>query len=189
MRYLTVYCGASPGQRPAHRRAAASFGRALAAAGLGLVYGGASTGLMGAVADAALHGGASVIGVMPQDLARHEVAHQGLTRLEVTSGMHERKARMVELGDAFVALPGGFGTADEFFEVLTWAQLGLHTKPCALLDTDGFFQPLLAYLRHAADEGFVHRRYLDNVIVRSEPRELLDALAHHRSLPHLFSAL
>ncbi|MFI1166965.1 TIGR00730 family Rossman fold protein [Streptomyces sp. NPDC020801] len=187
MRHVTVYCGASRGRRSSHHHAAAQFGRTVAALGLGIVYGGASTGLMGAVADAALEGGAPVVGVIPEKLVGHEVAHQGLTRLEVVPDMHARKARMIELGDAFVALPGGFGTVDEFFEVLTWAQLGLHGKPCALLDTDGFFQPLLGYLRHAADEGFVHQRYLDNVIVRADPGDLLDSLAHHRSLPHLFS--
>lgn len=189
MRHITVYCGASHGRRPAHRQAAAELGSALAEAGLGLVYGGASTGLMGAVADAALAGGGTVTGVIPEDLVRHEVAHLGLSRLEVVSGMHERKARMVELGDAFVAMPGGFGTADELFEVLTWAQLGLHGKPCALLDTDGFFQPLLAFLRHAADEGFVHQRYLDNIIVSDSPREILAAFARHQALPHLFAGV
>ncbi|GAA2239740.1 MULTISPECIES: LOG family protein [Kitasatospora] len=188
MRHITVYCGASQGRRPSHRLAATEFGRLIAESGLGLVYGGASTGLMGAVADAALAGGAPVTGVIPEDLVRHEVAHPGLTRLETVSSMHERKARMVELGDAFVALPGGFGTADEFFEVLTWAQLGLHGKPCALLDTDGFFQPLLTFLRHAADEGFVHQRYLDNIIVSAHPQEILESFSSHRALPHLFAA-
>lgn len=187
MRYVTVYCGASRGRRSSHQHAAAQFGRTIAALGLGIVYGGASTGLMGVVADAALENGAPVVGVIPEKLVGHEVAHQGLTRLEIVPDMHARKARMIELGDAFVALPGGFGTVDEFFEVLTWAQLGLHGKPCALLDTDGFFQPLLGYLQHAAAEGFVHQRYLDNVIVQADPGDLLDSLAHHRSLPHLFS--
>jgi uncharacterized protein (TIGR00730 family) len=187
LRHITVYCGASYGRRPSHQRAAAEFGRALAESGLGLVYGGASTGLMGAVADAALANGGTVTGIIPEDLVRHEVAHRGLSRLEVVSGMHERKARMVELGDAFVALPGGFGTADELFEVLTWAQLGLHQKPCALLDTDGFFQPLLAFLHHAAEEGFVHQRYLDNIIVSSSPQEILVSFSRHQALPHLFA--
>ncbi|MFJ5712439.1 TIGR00730 family Rossman fold protein [Streptomyces sp. NPDC093105] len=188
MRHITVYCGASSGHRPSYVESAADFGRRIASLGLGLVYGGAGGGLMGALADAALEGGAPVIGVIPEHLVAHEVAHPGLTRLDVVSGMHARKARMIELGDAFVALPGGFGTVDELFEVLTWAQLGLHGKPCGLLDVDGYFQPLLAYVRHAVDEGFVRKPYLDNIVVASDPGELLDALGRHRSLPHLFSA-
>ncbi|MFD4374300.1 TIGR00730 family Rossman fold protein [Streptomyces sp. NPDC058486] len=188
MRHITVYCGASSGLRPSYADAAADFGGRIATLGLGLVYGGAGGGLMGTLADAALAGGAPVIGVIPEHLVAHEVAHPGLTRLDVVPGMHARKARMIELGDAFVALPGGFGTFDELFEVLTWAQLGLHGKPCGLLDVDGYFQPLLAYVRHAVEEGFVRRQYLDNIAISSDPGELLDALAHHRSLPHLFSA-
>ncbi|MFG3284533.1 TIGR00730 family Rossman fold protein [Streptomyces sp. NPDC048111] len=188
MRHITVYCGASSGRQASYTQAAAGFGAEVASLGLGLVYGGASTGLMGTVADAALAKGASVIGVMPAQLVAHEVAHRGLTRLEVVNDMHERKSRMIELGDAFVALPGGFGTFDEFFEVLTWAQLGLHAKPCALLDVDGYFQPLLAYLRHAVEEGFVQQRYLDNVVVSAEPGELLSLLGTRPGLPHLFAA-
>jgi uncharacterized protein (TIGR00730 family) len=149
VRRVTVFCGASSGSS-LHLRAAAEFGRVVAEAGLELVYGGAQVGLMGAVADAALRGGAAVTGVIPRHLARHEIRHTGLTRLLVVEDMHQRKARMAELGDAFVALPGGLGTAEEFFEILTWAQIGLHDKPCALLDTGGFYRPLLAFLAHAA---------------------------------------
>lgn len=134
-------------------------------------------GLMGAVADAALRGGAAVTGVIPRHLARHEIRHTGLTRLLVVEDMHQRKARMAELGDAFVALPGGLGTAEEFFEALTWAQIGLHDKPCALLDTDGFYQPLLALLAHAAAEGFMSRRDVDGIVVCARPGDLLPRLA------------
>ncbi|MEU5025295.1 TIGR00730 family Rossman fold protein [Streptomyces milbemycinicus] len=177
LRRITVFCGASSGCRPVHLRAAAEFGRAVAEAGLELVYGGARVGLMGAVADAALRGGATVTGVIPRHLARHEIRHTGLTRLLVVEDMHQRKARMAELGDAFVALPGGLGTAEEFFETLTWAQIGLHDKPCALLDTDGFYQPLLVFLAHAAAEGFVSRRDVDGIVVCERPGDLLPRLA------------
>ncbi|WP_327701633.1 TIGR00730 family Rossman fold protein [Streptomyces decoyicus] len=183
---VTVYCGASLGEHPAYADAARQLGQALARSGMNLVYGGASTGLMGCVADAALLGGSRVTGVIPQSLVRHEVAHTALTDLRVVRTMHERKALMAELGDAFVAMPGGFGTAEELFEVLTWAQLGLHSKPCALLNTNGYYTPLLRFLEHAADEGFVHRRYLGNVIVEDDPHVLLSRLASHRALPHLF---
>ncbi|WP_409471688.1 TIGR00730 family Rossman fold protein [Streptomyces sp. HC307] len=186
MLHITVFCGASPGHHPVHLEAATAFGRLLVEADLGLVYGGASTGLMGALADAVLSNGGRAIGVMPHDLVRHEVAHAGLTQLHVVDSMHERKARMADLGDAFVALPGGFGTAEELFEILTWAQLGLHDKPCALLDTNGFYSPLLAFLRHAVNEGFIHQRYLDNVIVCDRPQDVLVQLTKHRALPHLF---
>ncbi|MFV2013575.1 MULTISPECIES: TIGR00730 family Rossman fold protein [unclassified Micromonospora] len=188
MRYITVFCGASTGRRQVHLEAATAFATTLAQAGFGLVYGGASTGLMGAIADAALAAGAQVVGVMPRSLVCHEVAHQRLTRLHVVDSMHERKALMAELGDAFVALPGGFGTAEEFFEVLTWAQLGLHGKPCAMLDVDGFYGTLLQFLRNAVDEGFVHRRYLDNVIVGRNAEDILDRLTRFDPLPGLFDA-
>ncbi|MFI7026803.1 TIGR00730 family Rossman fold protein [Micromonospora sp. NPDC049900] len=186
MHYITVFCGASTGWRRVHLEAATAFATTLARAGLGLVYGGASTGLMGAIADTALAAGAPVIGIIPQSLVRHEVAHRGLTELHIVESMHERKAMMADLGDAFVALPGGFGTADEFFEALTWSQLGLHTKPCAMLDTDGFYTPLLHFLRTAVDEGFVQGRYLDNLIVARDAEELLPRLASHVALPGLF---
>lgn len=183
---VTVYCGASLGGHPEYADAARRLGEALARAGMDLVYGGASTGLMGQVADAALGGGSRVTGVIPHSLVRFEVAHTELTDLRVVENMHQRKSLMAELGDAFVALPGGFGTAEELFEVLTWAQLGLHAKPCALLNTNDYYTPLLTFLRHAAQEGFVHQRYLDNVIVEDDPHRLLARLEGHRALPHLF---
>ncbi|MFJ5047552.1 TIGR00730 family Rossman fold protein [Streptomyces sp. NPDC098077] len=183
---VTVYCGASLGKHPGYAAAARQLGNTLAMAGLDLVYGGASTGLMGEIADAALLGGSRVTGVIPRSLVRFEVAHPALTDLRVVETMHERKFLMAELGEAFVALPGGFGTAEELFEVLTWAQLGLHAKPCAVLNTNGYYTPLLAFLQHAAHEGFVHQRYLDNVIVEEDPHRLLSRIATHRALPHLF---
>jgi uncharacterized protein (TIGR00730 family) len=186
LRRIAVFCGASAGRSPVHRATAGALGRLLAESGLGLVYGGASTGLMGAIADGALAKGGTVIGVIPRGLIRYEVAHTGLTHLHIVETMHERKARMAELADAFVALPGGFGTADELFEALTWGQLGIHRKPCALLDPDGFYQPLLAFLRHAAHEGFIRRQYVDSIIVCERPEVVLRRLAEYRALPHLF---
>ncbi|MDQ0936364.1 uncharacterized protein (TIGR00730 family) [Streptomyces turgidiscabies] len=143
MNAVTVFCGASPGNRPGHQETAAALGGALAEAGLRLVYGGARTGLMGALADAALDGGGKVTGVVPRRMLPYEIAHTGLSELEVVADIHRRKARMAELGDAFVALPGGLGTAEELLEVLSWAQLHIHRKPCLLLDPSGFYRPLL----------------------------------------------
>src|ERR1700679_3855697 len=144
-----VYCGSADGNDPAYLAEARALGAAIAAAGLGLVYGGASAGLMGAVADAALAGGAEVIGVLPDILAGKEIAHAGLTRLELVSTMHERKARMAELADAFLILPGGYGTLEELLEIVTWAQLRLHSKPCILINTAGYWNGLLAFLDKA----------------------------------------
>ena len=152
---ICVFCGSANGRRPAYARAARTFGAALAGKGLGLVYGGGSIGLMGVVADAALEGGAPVVGVIPRALARREIAHHGLTRLEVVPSMHARKARMARLSDAFVALPGGIGTLEELFEVLTWGYLGIHAKPTGLLDVGGYWRPLIRLLDHAVEEGFL----------------------------------
>jgi len=156
MRAVCVYCGSNAGARPAYAERAAILGMRLAREGLALVYGGGNVGLMGIVADAALAAGGEVVGVIPQQLMRWEVAHTGLTRLEVVANMHERKARMFDLSDAFIALPGGFGTLDEMFEMLTWRQLGLGDKPCAFLDVDGFFEPLMAMLDRMVAERFLH---------------------------------
>ncbi len=156
MRAVCVYCGSNAGARPAYAERAAILGMRLAREGLALVYGGGNVGLMGIVADAALAAGGEVIGVIPQQLMRWEVAHTGLTRLEVVANMHERKARMFDLSDAFIALPGGFGTLDEMFEMLTWRQLGLGDKPCAFLDVDGFFEPLMTMLDRMVAERFLH---------------------------------
>jgi uncharacterized protein (TIGR00730 family) len=155
MRRVCVFSGSRPGTRPAYARAAEALGAAIAAEGLGLVYGGASVGLMRIVADAAMAGGAEAVGVIPRALVEREVAHGGLSELRVVGTMHERKATMAALADGFVALPGGYGTLDELFEIVTWSQLGLHNKPIGLLDVAGFWQPLVALVEHASREGFV----------------------------------
>lgn len=152
---VAVYCGSANGTDPAYLLEAKALGEAIAAAGLGLVYGGASVGLMGAVADAALAQGAEVIGVLPQILSSSEIAHRGLTRLEMVATMHERKARMVKLADAFLMLPGGYGTLDEMMEIVTWKQLRLHAKPCILINTAGYWDGLLAFLDRAVSAGFL----------------------------------
>lgn len=177
MRRLCLFCGSGAGARPAYLDAARALGRGLAERGLGLVYGGASVGLMGAAADAALAAGGEVTGVIPHGLVAREVAHPGLTTLHVVATMHERKARMAELSDAFIALPGGLGTLEELFEVWTWGQLGVHRKPVALLDVDGYWRPLLAFLEHGVAEGFVRPAHLAALVVAAEPAELLERLA------------
>ena len=156
LRSVCVYCGSNAGSRPAYAERAAQLGTRLAHEGLALVYGGGNVGLMGIVADAALAAGGEVIGVIPEQLVKWEVAHRGVTRLEVVANMHERKARMFDLSDAFVALPGGFGTMDEMFEMLTWRQLGLGDKPCAFLDVDGFYAPLVSMMDRMVAERFLH---------------------------------
>ncbi|WP_234354591.1 TIGR00730 family Rossman fold protein [Streptomyces sp. NRRL WC-3618] len=176
MNAVTVFCGASPGNRPGHQETAAALGSALAEAGLRLVYGGARTGLMGALADAALEGGGKVTGVVPRRMLPYEIAHTGLSELEVVADIHQRKARMAELGDAFVALPGGLGTAEELLEVLSWAQLHIHRKPCLLLDPYGFYRPLLAFLEHARDEGFLHPGDLERIVVCTSAEEVIEHL-------------
>ena len=165
---LTVFCGARPGLSPAHAEGTAAIGRAIARAGAGLVYGGGRVGLMGILADAALEEGAPVYGVIPAGLAAKEVAHGGLTRLEIVATMHERKARMGELASGFLTLAGGFGTLDEFFEVVTWRQLGHHDRPIVLFNGSGYFDPLLAALKHVADEGFA-RDGAEYFAVETEP--------------------
>ena len=173
---VCVFCGSSPGVRPAYLEAARAFGALLAERGTGLVYGGASVGLMGEVADAVLAGGGEAFGVIPRGMVDRELAHAGLTELHVVETMHERKALMAQLSDAFVILPGGAGTLDEFFEALTWRQLGLHAKPLALLDVDGFFAPLLALADHLVEEGFVDAAFRAVLLVEDEPATLLDRL-------------
>ncbi|MGW3652779.1 TIGR00730 family Rossman fold protein [Streptomyces sp. NPDC000878] len=173
---VTVFCGASPGHRPGHRETAADLGRALAKAGLRLVYGGARTGLMGTLADAALDGGGEVTGVVPRRMLPYEIAHTGLSELEVVADIHERKARMAELGDAFVALPDGLGTAEEPLEALAWAQLRIHRKPCLLLDSYAFYRPLLEFLEHARDEGFLHPGDLERIVVCASAEEVVAQL-------------
>ena len=174
---MCVFCGSSLGVRPAYEHAARALGAEIAGRGLRVVYGGAAVGLMGVLADAALGAGGQVVGVIPQPLVDREVAHTGLTELRVTDSMHERKALMAELADAFVALPGGFGTLDEFAEILTWTQLGFQRKPCGLLNVAGFFDPLLTFFDHAAAEGFVRPGHRRLVTVDTDPARLFDTLA------------
>jgi uncharacterized protein (TIGR00730 family) len=176
MKRIAIYCGSNPGQNPLYLAAARAMGRALAARHLGLVFGGGRVGLMGAIADAALEAGTTVHGVIPEALATTELAHRGVTELHVVKTMHERKALMADLADAFVAMPGGFGTLDELFEMLTWGQLGFHTKPVGLLDAAAFFAPLLAMADAMVRDGFVKKAQRDAIKVHADPAALLDAL-------------
>ncbi len=177
---LCIFCGSSMGTKTEYADAARALGRLMAARGIGVVYGGASVGLMGAVADAALEAGGEVIGVIPRVLWEREVGHTGLTDLHVVDSMHERKALMAELSDGFIALPGGIGTFEELFEVWTWAYLGLHRKPVALLDTAGFYAPLTTFIESAAQAGFIKPAQRDGLLVDSDPAALLDRIARHR---------
>jgi len=178
---VCVFCGSSPGARPGYRAAAEALGAAIAKRGLGLVYGGAHVGLMGVVADAALAQGGEVIGVLPRSLEAKELAHRNLSALYVVESMHERKALMAELSDAFVALPGGIGTLEETFEAWTWTQLGLHEKPCALLDVEGYYGSLQQFLDRAVAERFVRPEHRSMLLVEDDPERLLDALSGWRA--------
>ncbi|NWD06402.1 TIGR00730 family Rossman fold protein [Pseudomonas gingeri] len=173
---LCIFSGSSSGRRPCYIEAARQLGDALAAAGIGLVYGGAAVGLMGAAADAALARGGEVIGVIPHALADKEIAHEGLSQLHIVGSMHERKALMAELSDGFIALPGGLGTLEELFEVWTWAQLGYHHKPCALLDIEGFYSGLAGFLDHIVEEQFVKPVHRDMLITAPDVPALLAAI-------------
>ena len=175
-RRLCVFCGSSPGARPEYRAAAEAMGRLLAERKIGLVYGGGNVGLMGAVADAVLAAGGEAIGVIPRHLESREIAHQGLTELRVVGSMHERKALMADLSDAFIALPGGLGTFEEFFEVATWAQLGIHDKPLGLLNVRGYYDLLDAHLARAVEERFVRAEHRALIALAPDPAVLLDAL-------------
>lgn len=177
---LCVFCGSSSGAHPAYVRAAAEMGRVLAERGIGLVYGGGKVGLMGAMADACLRAGGRAIGVMPRNLVEKEIAHQGLTELRVVGSMHERKALMADLAHGFIALPGGFGTWEEFCEVLTWSQLGLHRKACGLLNVNGYYDPLLAMADRAVAEGFVREVHRDLVVTDTDAARLVDTLSTYR---------
>jgi uncharacterized protein (TIGR00730 family) len=170
-RRVAVYCGSADGTNPAFLAEARALGSAIAVAGLGLVYGGANVGLMGVVADAALAGGAEVIGVLPAVLEGREIAHTGLTRLELVPTMHERKARMAELADAFLVLPGGYGTLDEMLEAVTWAQLGLHDKPVILINTVGYWDGLLAFLDTAVTADFLKQKNRELLRVAANAKE------------------
>jgi uncharacterized protein (TIGR00730 family) len=180
---LCVFCGSSPGDNPDYPCAAKHAGAELARRGIALVYGGGKVGMMGVLADAALAAGGHVIGVIPEALMTKEVGHRGLPDLRIVKTMHERKALMAELADGFIALPGGFGTFDEFFEIITWAQLGLHSKPCGLLNTNGFYNPLLRLVDHAIKERFIKPTQRELIVVESEFGALLERMAR-QYVPH-----
>jgi uncharacterized protein (TIGR00730 family) len=182
---VCVFCGSSMGNREEYRQSAEQLARALVGNQLDLVYGGGGVGLMGVLADEVLSLGGRVQGVLPEALLAREVGHCGLTELRVVSTMHERKFQMSELADAFIALPGGFGTFEELFEVITWAQLGLHSKPIGLLNVAGYFQPLIDFLDHAVSEGFIPRTHRRLLLTGSNPQELVLALMDCEPLPAL----
>ena len=183
MQAVCVFCGSNPGRRPEYLAGAASLARLLAGQGIRIVYGGAHVGTMGALADAGLAAGAEVVGVIPQHLVAAEVAHPGLSRLHVVGSMHERKALMAQLSDAFIALPGGLGTLEEVAEIITWSQLGLHAKPAGLLNLLGYYDNLLRFLDHAAAERFLRPEHRRLIMAEPEPSALLAALASWRP-PH-----
>jgi hypothetical protein len=183
VRRVCVFCGSSPGRDPRHAEQAAALARELASRGMGLVFGGGSIGLMGVLADHALAAGGSVTGVIPHSLAARELAHRGVADMRVVATMHARKALMAELADAFVALPGGMGTLDELFEVVTWSQLGIHRKPIGVLNVAGYYDPLVALLDHAVAGGFVAAESRGLVIVDADPAALLDRMAAHEPAP------
>jgi uncharacterized protein (TIGR00730 family) len=180
MKRICVFCGSSPGSRPEYRAAAEELGAELVRRNIGLVYGGTSVGLMGVLADAVLKAGGEAVGVIPENLMEREVGHKGLTKLHVVRSMHERKALMTDLSDAFIALPGGFGTFEEFCETVTWAQLGLHAKPCGILNVLGYYSPLLAMFDHAVEERFLNVQNRGLVLARDSVPELLQALKEWR---------
>lgn len=180
MKRICVFCGSSPGSRPEYRHAAQEMAAELVRRNIGLVYGGENVGLMGELADAVLKADGEVQGVIPEHLLAREVGHKGLTKLHVVRSMHERKALMADLSDAFVAMPGGFGTFEEFCEVVTWSQLGLHAKPCGLLNTVEYYSPLLRMFDHALEERFLKPENRALVLARDQPAELVQALEEWR---------
>lgn len=183
MRYICVYCGSQTGTDMRYRQAATIMGQLLAKQGYGLVYGGGHVGLMGIIAEAVLEAGGSVIGVIPEAMVGRELAYKEVTQLEIVPTMHERKARMASLSDAFIAMPGGYGTLEELFEIITWAQLGIHAKPIGILNVAGYFDALAAMIDRAVQDGFIRAQYRHFWILRSEPAALLDALWQHDMPP------
>src|SRR5271169_3957554 len=180
LKRICVFCGSSVGSRPAYAAAARELGRTLAERGLGIVFGGGKVGLMGVLADAALAAGGEAIGVIPEALVAREIGHSGLTKLHVVRSMHERKTLMADLADAFIALPGGYGTFEEFFEAVTWTQLGIHTKPCGLLSAGGYYDALLALLDRAVADGFIQKKNRRLVIDAPDVPTLLQKLEAFR---------
>ena len=181
MKSIAVYCGSSSGKLPDYANAARALGRALVDRNLKLIYGGAAIGMMGILADTVLERGGEVVGVMPEALVRKEVAHKNLTALHVTQSMHERKMLMADLADGFIALPGGVGTLDEIFEIWTWAQLGIHHKPCGLLNAAGYYDKLTGFLQHAISQGFIKSPSFDMLMVEQYPDTLLDRFARYEA--------
>ncbi len=173
MKRICVYCGSSSGNHPGYTAAARALGQAMLEKKIGLVYGGAQVGIMGKIADTVLEGGGEVIGIIPKSLADREIYHTGLTALKIVNSMHERKTMMAKRADGFIALPGGLGTLEEIFEVLTWAQLGFHNKPCALLNALGYYDHLSAFLNHALDQGFVNPASRSLIITEADPIRLI----------------
>jgi uncharacterized protein (TIGR00730 family) len=174
---ICVFCGSNPGLRPDYAAAAQALARVLVERGIGLVYGGGHVGLMGIVADTVMAEGGEAIGVIPEALLRREVGHHGLTELHVVRTMHERKQLMADLSDGFIAMPGGYGTYEEFCEVITWSQLGIHPKACGLLNVLGFYDPLLAMFDHGVKEGFIHPHHRDMVLTDTDASRLIDAMS------------
>ena len=185
LKRVCVFCGSSFGARPQYREAAEQLGTLLARRDIGLVYGGGCVGLMGALADAALAAGGEVIGVIPESLLRREVGHRGVTKLHVVETMHERKALMADLADAFIALPGGYGTLEEFCEIVTWSQLGIQRKPCGLLNVERYWGGLLGVLEHAVDEGFVRPENSQLVLLATTPEGMLERLMEWEPPAHI----
>ena len=181
MKRICVYCGSNPGKSAEFLASARTLAGELVQRDIGLVYGGASVGLMGEIADTVLAGGGEVIGVIPQALVDKEVSHPGLTELKIVNSMHERKEIMADLSDGFIALPGGLGTIEEIFEVLTWAQLGFHHKPCALLNVKGYYNQLTQFLNHAAAEGFIADTHREMLLVGEHPHSLLEVMATYKA--------
>ena len=177
MKRICVFCGSSNGLRPVYLESARAMGRMLLQEGVSLFYGGGSVGLMGEIADTVIKGGGKVIGVIPEAMVTRELAHHGVTELRVVHSMHERKTLMAELSDGFIALPGGFGTFEEFCEIITWAQLGLHRKPCGILNVEGYYDPLLKMFDRAVEDGFVHSINRRLILEEADPEKLLDLLA------------
>ncbi len=180
MRSICVFCGSKYGNKPAFKAAAIEMGTQIAKSGLELIYGGGHVGLMGALADAALAAGGKVIGVIPEDLVKKEVSHKGLTLLTIVKSMHERKAKMAELSDGFIAIPGGYGTLEEFCEVLTWSILGIHKKPCGILNIEGYFDPLLKFFDDSAKCEFITQEHRDLVLVSDSVSDLLKRMQEYK---------
>lgn len=180
MRRICVFCGSSPGARPEYLQAAEQLGHLMASRNIGLVYGGAKVGMMGKIADAVLEKGGEVIGIIPKGLVEKEVAHTGLADLRIVDSMHERKAMMATLSDGFIAMPGGLGTIEELFEVLTWSQIGIHDKPCGLLNVEGYYEKLMEFVQHTVEEEFVKNVHQDMMLMHEKPEDILQAFETYK---------